>query len=109
AIGLLELDALLGDPAAGHRERARRALESVSALATRYGLLGAVFARALDRVQRPAVEVTTGSPELARTAVRAHPYAVVEPSGDGRATVCVGTTCLMPTDDPEQVREAVRG
>ena len=107
AIGLLELDALLGDPAAGHRDRARRALESVSALATRYGLLGAVFARALDRLLRPAVEVATGSAELARTAARAHPYAVIEPAGDERATVCVGTSCLAPTADPEHVREAV--
>ncbi|MBO0746309.1 MAG: thioredoxin domain-containing protein, partial [Candidatus Dormibacteraeota bacterium] len=62
ALGLLELDALLGDPEAGLRDRAERALASVAGLAPQMGLQAAVFARALDRLQVPPVKVTTGTP-----------------------------------------------
>src|SRR5437016_11850200 len=65
AMALIELDILRGDPAAPFRERARRALESVAALPRQYGLMAAVFARALDRVPH-AIKVTTKNPELAR-------------------------------------------
>src|SRR6058998_1049925 len=77
AMALIELDTLLGDPDAPYRERARRALESVAALPRSYGLMAAVFARALDRLAH-AVKVTTKSPELARAARAAHPYAVID-------------------------------
>lgn len=106
AIALCELDALLGDPGLGLRERARRALEAVAGLARRQGLLAAVFARALDRLLREPVKVTTADPSLARAALAANPYVVVERSGEA-ATVCVGTTCLAPTGDAEQVARAV--
>jgi uncharacterized protein YyaL (SSP411 family) len=107
AMALVELDTLLGDPEQRHLSLARRALESVAALPRQYGLMAAVYARALDRTRRP-VKVTTGSEELARAFVLALPYAVVEPSDDERAVVCVGTICLAPVSTPESVEEAIR-
>ena len=107
AMGLVELDILAGDPAAPHRERARRALESVAALPRQYGLMAAAFARALDRMSH-AIKVTTSNAELARAATLAHPYAVIDPSGDRRAVVCVGTICLAPVSTPQEVVEALK-
>jgi uncharacterized protein YyaL (SSP411 family) len=107
AMALVELDMLAGDPNAPHLARARRALESVAALPRQYGLMAAAFARALDRT-RHAIKVTTRNPELARAAVLAHPYAVVDPSGDQKAVVCVGTICLAPVSTPEGVVEALK-
>jgi uncharacterized protein YyaL (SSP411 family) len=107
AMALVELDILTGDPAAPFLERARRALESVAALPRSYGLMAAVFARALDRTHH-AVKVTTRNPELARAATLAHPYAVIDPSGDQRAVVCVGTICLAPVSTPQEVVEALK-
>jgi len=69
--------------------------------------MAAVFARALDRT-RHQIKVTTGNPELARAATLAHPYAVIDPSGDNRAVVCVGTICLAPVSTSEAVAEAVK-
>jgi uncharacterized protein len=107
AMALIELDTLLGDPSSPHRERAGRALESVAALPRQYGLMAAVFARALDRLPH-AIKVTTGNPELAAAARAAHPYAVIDPKGDERAVVCVGTICLAPVSTREAVAEAIR-
>jgi uncharacterized protein YyaL (SSP411 family) len=107
AMALVELDILTGDPTAPYLARARRALESVAALPRSYGLMAAVFARALDRTHH-AIKVTTASPELARAAVSAHPYAVVDPSGDKRAVVCAGTICLAPVSTPDAVMEAIQ-
>jgi len=106
AIALLELDTLLGDPAAPYRERARRALESVAALPRSYGLMAAVFARALDRLPH-ALKVTTANEALARAARAAHPYVVVDQKGDDRAVVCVGTICLAPVSTPGAVTDAI--
>jgi uncharacterized protein YyaL (SSP411 family) len=69
--------------------------------------MAAVFARALDRVRRPLVKVTTTNRELAAAALAAHPYTVVELAGDERAIVCVGTVCLAPATTPEAVADAV--
>jgi uncharacterized protein YyaL (SSP411 family) len=91
----------------GETDRARRALESVASLPRQYGLMAAVFARALDRVRRPLVKVTTRNRELAAAALAAHPYAAVELAGDERAIVCVGTVCLAPASTPEAVADAV--
>jgi uncharacterized protein YyaL (SSP411 family) len=91
----------------GETDRARRALESVASLPRQYGLMAAVFARALDRVRRPLVKVTTTNRELAAAALAAHPYTVVELAGDERAIVCVGTVCLAPATTPEAVADAV--
>jgi uncharacterized protein YyaL (SSP411 family) len=107
AMALVELDILTGDPAAPYRDRARRALESVAALPRQYGLMAAVFARALDRVPH-AIKVTTKNPELARAALESHPYAVIDPTGDQRAVVCAGTICLAPVTTPAAVAEAIR-
>ena len=107
AIALIELDTLLGDPGAPYRERARRALESVASLPRSYGLMAAVFARAQDRLAY-AVKVTTKSPELARAARAAHPYAVIDPDGDERAVVCAGQICLAPVSTPDAVKEAIK-
>jgi uncharacterized protein YyaL (SSP411 family) len=107
AMALIELDVLTGDPSAPYRERARRALESVAALPRQYGLMAASFARALDRTGH-AIKVTTNNPELARAARAAHPYAVLDPSGDERAVVCAGTICLAPVSTPEALRDAIR-
>jgi uncharacterized protein YyaL (SSP411 family) len=107
AMALSELDVLAGDPAAPHLARARGALESVAALPRQYGLMAAVFARALDRT-RHQIKVTTSNPALARAAVLDHPYAVIDPSGDNRAVVCVGTICLAPVSTPEAVGEALK-
>lgn len=107
AMALVELDILAGDPDAPHLARARRALESVAALPRQYGLMAAAFARALDRT-RHATKVTTRNPELARAATLAHPYAVIDPGGDQKAVVCVGTICLAPVSTPEGVVEALK-
>ncbi|MDQ2942443.1 MAG: DUF255 domain-containing protein [Candidatus Dormibacteraeota bacterium] len=107
AIALVELDILTGDPVAPYRERARRTLESVAALPRQYGLMAALFARALDRTHH-AIKVTTRNPELARAAALAHPYAVIEFGGDQRAVVCSGTICLAPVSTQEQVVEAIQ-
>jgi uncharacterized protein YyaL (SSP411 family) len=106
AMALMEIDTLAGDPSSPHRGRARRALESVAALPRQYGLMAAVFARALDRLDC-SIKVTTQNVQLARAAVLAHPYAVIEPSGDDRAVVCVGTICLAPVTTPDAVAQAV--
>jgi len=107
AMALIELDVLQGDPSSPYRERARRALESVAALPRSYGLMAAAFARALDRLPH-ALKVTTKNPELARAARAAHPYAVIDRSGDQRAVVCVGTICLAPVSTPDAVNDAIR-
>ncbi len=107
AMALIELDILTGDPSAPYRERARKALESVAALPQSYGLMAAVFARALNRLGH-ALKVSTKNPELARAAVAAHPYAVIDPTGDGRAVVCSGTICLAPVSTPTELAEAIR-
>ena len=86
---------------------ARRALESVAALPRQYGLMAAIFARALDRLRQP-IKVSTANPELVRAALLAHPYVVIEPNGDKRAVVCVGTICLAPVSTPAGVDEAIQ-
>ena len=107
AIALTELDTLTGDPQQPYLARATRALESVAALPRQYGLMAAVFARALDRV-RLALKVTTGSEELAQAALRAHPYVVIEPGGEDRAVVCAGTICLAPVTSAAALIESIR-
>ncbi len=107
AMALIEIDTLAGDPSSPHRDCARRALESVATLPRQYGLMAAVFARALDRLGH-SIKVTTQNLELARTAVLAHPYAVIDPSGDRRAVVCVGTICLAPVTTPDAVAQALK-
>ena len=95
ALALFELGTLAGGE---HRERGRRALESVAQLPARYGLMAAGWARAYDRYLGEPVKVTTGSADLARAALAIKPYAVIEPSSDQRAVVCLGTLCLAPVD-----------
>ena len=107
AIALMELDTLVGDPAQPYLARARRALESVAALPRQYGLMAAIFARALDR-SRVSLKVSTGNEELARAAVAAHPYAVIEPNAEERAVICAGTICLAPVRSAAAVGEAIR-
>jgi uncharacterized protein YyaL (SSP411 family) len=107
AVALIELDILTGDPEATYRTRAARTLESVAALPRQYGLMAAVFARAVDRLQH-AIKVTTKNRELARAALHAHPYTVIDPTGDDRAVVCSGTICLAPVTTPEAVAEAIQ-
>jgi uncharacterized protein YyaL (SSP411 family) len=107
AMALVELDQLVGDPEQPYAGRARRALESVAALPRQYGLMASVFARALDRLQH-TVKVSTGNVQLARAALLAHPYAVIEPNDDDRAVVCVGTICLAPVSTPAAVGEAIQ-
>jgi uncharacterized protein YyaL (SSP411 family) len=106
AMALVELDVLDGDPEQPYRARARSALESVAALPRQYGLMAAVFARALDRLSN-TIKVSTGNEALARAAVLAHPYAVIDPNQDDRAVVCVGTICLAPVSTPAAVGEAI--
>jgi len=107
AMALMEIDTVTGDPSSPHRDRARRALESVAALPRQYGLMAAVFARALDRMGH-SIKVTTKNIHLARAAVLAHPYAVIDPAGDSRAVVCVGTICLAPVTTPDAVAQALK-
>jgi uncharacterized protein YyaL (SSP411 family) len=106
AIALAELDVLIGDPATPYLFKARRALESVAALPRQYGLMAAVFARAADRL-RGAIKVSTRNEQLARAALTAHPYAVIDPNADNRAVVCVGTICLAPVSTPDALRDAL--
>jgi uncharacterized protein len=107
AMALIELDALRGEPDQPLVARARTTLASVAALPRQYGLLAAVFARALDRL-RPPLKVSTGSEALARAALLAHPYAVIEPTADERAIVCVGTICLAPVSSVTGLQEAIK-
>ncbi len=107
AMALLELDTALGDPETPYRERARRALESVASLPRSYGLMAAVFARALDRLPY-ALKVTTKDAELTRAARAAHPYVVIDPHGDRHAVVCAGQICLAPVSSPDAVKDAIR-
>jgi len=106
-MALVELDVLTGDPDTRYLARARRTLESVAGLPRQYGLMAAVFARALDRQRKP-IKVSTGNAELVRAAMLAHPYAVIEPNGDKRAVVCVGTICLAPVSTPAAVGDALQ-
>jgi uncharacterized protein YyaL (SSP411 family) len=107
AIALAELDILTGLPEMPYAKQARRALESVAALPRQYGLMAAAFARALDRQRRP-IKVSTANPELARAARLAHPYTVIDPDGDKRAVVCIGTICLAPVSTPAALSEALQ-
>ena len=107
AMGLLELDALEGEPEGPLRARARSALESVSGLVRQHGIMAAAYARAADRLLREPVKVTTSNPDLVRAALEANPAAVVEPGDERLAVACVGTVCLAPTTDAGAVREAV--
>ena len=107
AIALGELDTLSGQPDMPYAMRARRALESVAGLPAQYGLMAAAFARALDR-QRQPIKVSSGNPELVRAARLAHPYAVIDPTGDDRAIVCVGTICLAPVSTPDALAGALQ-
>ncbi len=107
AIALIELETLAGTPDGPYKQRALRALESVAGLPRQYGLMAAVFARALDRTHQ-VPKVTTGSAELARAALLAHPYVVIEPSEERRAIVCVGTICLAPVTTTSALETAIR-
>ena len=107
AMALVELDVLIGEPEMPYLARARRTLESVAGLPRQYGLMAAVFARALDRIRQP-IKVSTSNPDLARAAALAHPYAVIDPTGDKRAVVCVGTICLAPVSTPSAVLDALK-
>ena len=106
AMALAELDILIGQPDMPYAKRARKALESVAGLPRQYGLMAAAFARALDRLRQP-IKISTGNPELARAGLLAHPYAVIDPNGDKRAVVCIGTICLAPVSTPAEVGEAL--
>jgi uncharacterized protein len=96
ALALFELGTLAGGE---HLEHGRRALESVAMLPARYGLMAAGWARAYDRYLGDPVKVTTGNADLVRAALLLKPYAVIEPSTDQRAIVCLGTLCLAPVSD----------
>ena len=76
-------------------------------LPARYGLMAAGWARAYDRYLGDPIKVTTGSANLARAALLLKPYAVIEPSSDERAIVCLGTLCLAPVSDLEGLRKAL--
>jgi uncharacterized protein YyaL (SSP411 family) len=107
AMALAELDVLTGQPEAPYALRARRVLESIAGLPAQYGLMAAAFARALDRLRSP-IKVSTGNADLLRAARLAHPYAVIDPTGDSRAVVCVGTICLAPVSTPAALAEAIQ-
>ncbi len=104
ALALFELGTLAGGE---HLEHGRRALESVAMLPARYGLMAAGWARAYDRYLGDPVKVTTGSADLVRSALLLKPYAVIEPSTDQRAIVCLGTLCLAPVSDIEGLTRAL--
>jgi hypothetical protein len=108
ALGLLELDALLGEPESTLREQAERALRSVAGLAPQLGLQAAVFARALDRLAGPPVKVTTGTPDLIRHALDAYPYAMIERREQEAAVLCAGTRCLAPELDGQRLQASIR-
>ena len=104
ALALFELGTLAGGE---HLEHGRRALESVAMLPARYGLMAAGWARAYDRYLGDPVKVTTGNADLVRAALLLKPYAVIEPSTDQRAIVCLGTLCLAPVGDREGLTRAL--
>src|SRR5258706_15194474 len=102
-----ERDQRFGDPEKLSLPGARRVRGWVPALPRQYGLMAAAFARALDRT-RHIIKVSTGNAELARAAVLAHPYVVLDPNGDDRAVVCVGTICLAPVSTQAAIGEAIQ-
>ena len=104
ALGLFELGTLVGG---SHLESGRRALESVAQLPPRFGLMAAGWARAYDRYLGEPVKVTTGNRELVRAALAIKPYAVIEPSAEQRAIVCLGTLCLAPVADARGLHAAL--
>ena len=104
AVALFELDQLAGS---GHAERGRRALESVAQLPHRYGLMAAGWARAYDRYLAEPVKVTTSNAALARAALEANPYVVLEPGAPDNAVVCLRTLCLAPVRDEADLRSAL--
>jgi uncharacterized protein YyaL (SSP411 family) len=106
-MALCELDILTGEPDMPYAARARRVLESIAGLPAQYGLMAAAFARALDRLRTP-LKVSSGNAQLVRAARLAHPYAVIDPNGDSRAVVCVGTICLAPVSTPAALGEAIQ-
>jgi hypothetical protein len=69
--------------------------------------MAAGWARAYDRYLGEPIKVTTGSADLARAALLLKPYAVIEPSSDERAIVCLGTLCLAPVSDVVGLRKAL--
>jgi uncharacterized protein YyaL (SSP411 family) len=69
--------------------------------------MAAGWARAYDRYLGEPVKVTTGNTDLARATLALNPYAVIEPSSDQRAVVCLGTLCLAPVSDREGLRKAL--
>ena len=107
AMALGELDVITGEPDMPYAARARRVLESIAGLPSQYGLMAAAFARALDRLRKP-LKVSSGNADLIRAARLAHPYAVIDPNGDSRAVVCVGTICLAPVSTPAALGEAIQ-
>jgi hypothetical protein len=58
-------------------------------------------------LQHP-LKVSTGNAVLARAAMRAHPYTVIDPNTLDGAVVCVGTICLAPVSTPEAIGEAIQ-
>ena len=91
----------------GETKLARRTLAAVAGQAGTAGIQAATFARALDRVERPAIRVTTGNTELARIALTVAPYAVHEASADDRVVLCFGTLCLAPLASAEEMIRAL--
>ena len=107
ALAYFELDTLEGDPDARNRRTGFGALASVAELPSRYGIMAASFARSYDRYLRPPVKVTSGNPGLVRSALATYPYAVIEPSPEDHAIVCIGTECLAPLTTPDALRAAL--
>src|SRR5260370_22867 len=70
-------------------------------------LMAARFAAAPDRTPE-VVKVRAGHAELARGAVLAHPYVVLDRNGDARAVVCVGTICLAPVATQAAIGDAIQ-
>ena len=108
ALALQEMEMLEAEGEGTYGDQARRALESVAAVAAKAGLLASGFARAMDRLGKTP-RVSTRNVRLAEVAIREHPYSVIVPEGDERAVVCVGTRCLAPVADAAGLQEALAG
>jgi uncharacterized protein YyaL (SSP411 family) len=107
ALALSELDTLVDAGGQGHRQQARRALESVAGLVERNGPMAALWARVVDRLE-PSVKVSTKNWEVAAAALKAHPYVVIDPQGGESAVVCVGTSCVASGVGAGEVDKALK-
>jgi uncharacterized protein YyaL (SSP411 family) len=113
ALVLARLWALTGE--AGWRARLDRQLAAFGGIAAELGLHGATFLRAVDWALHPVTRIEVSGPAgegpacamhlLALQTYRPRKVVVRRIAPHPSATVCVGTTCSLPVETPDALRE----